>query len=200
MKIFFKSLCFGVITAILLTLVPFEGECREISEQVFRIHILANSDSEEDQALKLLVRDAVLLKSEELFKNAEDKEEAMQIAQDNLDVLASVAQEVVNTQGFSYPVTASVKPLYFNTRYYGDVTMPGGVYDALQIHIGKAEGKNWWCVMYPSLCIPAASENTTLKDELTSSQYSIVTAQGKYEFRFRIVEVFSKVLELFSEQ
>lgn len=200
MKLFFKSLCAGVIISILLTLIPFEGECREISEQVFRIHILANSDSDKDQALKLKVRDAVLLKSQELFEYANSKEEAMSIAQKNIDVLVKTAQETVYAEGYSYPVTASIKPLSFDTRYYDSVTMPGGVYDALQIRIGEAEGKNWWCVMYPSLCIPVASSVNTLEDELTQPQYSIISSKGEFEFRFKIVEVFNKILSAFSKE
>ncbi len=199
MKLFFKSLCVGVIISILLTLIPFEGECQEISDQVFRIHILANSDSDEDQALKFKVRDAVLLKSQELFKNAHSKAEAMYIAQKKIDELLKVAQDTVYAEGYSYSVTASIKPLSFDTRYYDSVTMPSGIYDALQIRIGEAKGKNWWCVMYPSLCIPAASEVNTLQEELTQPQYSIVSSKGKFEFRFKIVEVFNKILEHFSK-
>ncbi|MBQ8000531.1 MAG: stage II sporulation protein R [Ruminococcus sp.] len=200
MKLFFKSLCVGIVVSILFTFIPFEGECRQISEQVFRIHILANSDSEEDQTLKLMVRDAVLAKSQELFKSARDKTEAMQITQENLDELVGVAQETVYSAGYSYPVTASIKPTSFDTRYYDAVTMPSGVYDALQIRIGDAKGKNWWCVMYPSLCIPAASEVNTLEEELTSSQYSIISADGKFEFRLKILEVFNGILEYFSHE
>ncbi len=198
MKMLFRSLCVSVIISILFTFIPFEGECREISDKVFRIHILANSDSETDQNLKLKVRDAVLSKSQELFKNAHTKEEAKQIARANITELVNTAQAVVYEEGYSYPVTASVKPLLFDTRYYDAVTMPGGVYDALQIRIGKAEGKNWWCVMYPSLCIPSATDMNTLEEELSDSQYSIVSSKGKFEIRFRILEVFNKIIDGFS--
>ncbi len=200
MKNVFKSLTAGVLLSILLTLVPFEGECREISDQVFRIHILANSDSAEDQSLKLKVRDAVLQKSRELFHSACNKTEAMNIAQENINELVSVAQETVYSEGYCYPVTASVKPIRFDTRYYENVTMPSGVYDALQIRIGEAKGKNWWCVMYPSLCIPSASENVTLEEELTPSQFSIVSSDGKYQFRFKFIEVFNSFLNMFSKE
>lgn len=199
MKVFFKSLCAGFIVAILLTLVPFEGECREISDRVFRVHILANSDSESDQALKLKVRDAVIAKGEELFADVHSKEQAEQIVCDNIDVLVKTAEDVVSAEGYSYPVTASVKNIYFNTRYYEDVTMPGGFYDALQIRIGNAEGQNWWCVMYPSLCIYSASDNDTLDEQLTSSQYSIVSSKGEFQFRLKFVEIFNRFIDLISE-
>lgn len=198
MKNVFKSLCFAFIISILFCLVPFEVECREISDKVFRIHILANSDSEEDQNLKLKVRDAVLKISEELFCDVSEKEQAKELAQENLDLLIKTAQQTVYEQGYDYPVTASIKNMYFSTRYYGDVTMPSGVYDALQIRIGEAEGKNWWCVMYPSLCLSVADEENSLKHELTHSQYSIVTSDGKFELRFKAVEFFNKIVDYFS--
>ncbi len=200
MKNVFKALCVGIITAILVALIPFEGECREISEQVFRIHILANSDSADDQALKLKVRDAVIKKSEELFASAQNKSDAMKLAQENIDLLTRTAQEVVYSEDYTYPVTASVKTMYFNTRYYDNITMPSGIYDALQIRIGEAKGKNWWCVMYPSLCISSASKNVTLEEELTPSQFSIVSSDGKYQFRFKIIEVFYSFLDYFTKE
>ncbi|MBQ4105041.1 MAG: stage II sporulation protein R [Clostridia bacterium] len=195
MKTFIKSLSVGFIIAMIFTLLPFEGECREISEQVFRVHILANSDSEEDQQLKLKVRDALIKKGEKLFANVHSKEEAKHTVIDNMDGLLSVAQKVIRSEGYDYSVSAAVKELYFDTRYYDEVTMPGGVYEALQIKIGSGEGKNWWCVMYPSLCLYAASESDTLSEQLTPRQYTIVSSDGQYEFRFRIVEVFSRICE-----
>ncbi len=198
MKKIIKSMSFGLIISVLLCLVPFEGECREISDKVFRIHILANSDSKEDQSLKLKVRDAILKKSEELFLSAQNKGDAKEIAQKNLGLFKDIAQQVVYDNGYTYSVTASVRTMYFSTRYYDEVTMPSGVYDALQIRIGKAEGKNWWCVMYPSLCLSAAGESSPLKEELTPSQYSIVTKDGKYEFRFKTVEIFNRIIDFFS--
>lgn len=199
MKNILKSMCIAFVVSLLFSLVPFEGECREISDKVFRIHILANSDSEEDQKLKLQVRDAILKKSEELFSDAQDKEQAKKLAQENIDLLTQTAQNTVYEQGYAYPVTASIKNMYFTTRYYGDVTMPSGVYDALQIRIGDADGKNWWCVMYPSLCLSLADEESSLKEELTPSQYSIVTSDGKFELRFKAVEIFNKFIDLFSK-
>lgn len=198
MKILFKSLCVGFIVSVLFTLIPFEGECREISDEVFRIHILANSDSEEDQSLKLKVRDAVISKSEELFSNVHNKEDAITTVYNNLDIFEETAQKVISEEGYDYPVSLCVKKLLFDTRYYDEITMPGGYYDALQISIGKAEGKNWWCVMYPSLCIPAASDNDSLDDRLTSKQYSIVSSKGNFSFRFKFVEIFNGILDFFS--
>lgn len=199
MKNIFRSICVALVVAVLFTLVPFEGECREISDKVFRVHILANSDSDSDQELKLKVRDAVIAKAEQLFSDIHSKEEAMTAVEDNIDILLSTAKDVIESEGYSYPVTGAVKKLYFDTRYYGDVTMPGGLYDALQIRIGKAEGKNWWCVMYPSLCLYAAAETDTLDEQLTKSQYDIVSSKGEYRFRLKIVEIFSGICDRFSK-
>ena len=198
MKFYLKVLCSVLIFTFLFSFIPFEAQCKEISDKVFRIHILANSDSAEDQSLKLKVRDAIIRKSEELLKGIRDKETAMQIVGENLDIFARVAGEVVTLQGFDYPVKVTVRNLYFDTRYYGDITMPSGFYDALQVSIGSAKGRNWWCVMYPSLCLFAATDNNTLKDNLTKNEYGIVTAKGKYKVKFKVVELFSGFLDWFS--
>lgn len=198
MKVFLKSLCVGFVVSLLFAFLPFEGECREISEQVFRVHILANSDSEEDQELKLKVRDAVISASEELLENTHSKEEAVRLISDNLPLFKAVAEDVIRDEGYNYSAQCSIRNLLFDTRYYDDITMPGGYYDALQIRIGKAQGKNWWCVMYPSLCIPTASDNDSLSDKLTEKQYGIVSSKGNFRFRFKIVEIFNDILDFFS--
>ena len=181
----------GLIITLVFTLVPFEGECREISNNVFRVHILANSDSEEDQNLKLQVRDALIQRAEPLLNGVKTKEDAMKIVSENLELLQNTASEVIYSQGFDYPVRLSVTNMYFTTRYYGDVTMPGGFYDALRVEIGKAEGKNWWCVMYPSLCLYSDNSSSSMKEGLSERQYDIVTEGEDYVFRFKIVEIFT---------
>ncbi|MDO5124222.1 MAG: stage II sporulation protein R [Eubacteriales bacterium] len=198
MKRFVKALVVGMIITILASTVTFSGECKEISDKVFRIHILANSDSKEDQALKLKVRDEVIAYSEELLKDVHSKQEAMNTVLINLDEIQSVAQQVILDEGFDYPVKLKITKMYFDTRYYESITMPSGLYDALRIEIGKAKGKNWWCVMYPSLCIYSDAKSDSLRDNLTDREYKIITSDSKYEFRFKIVECFSKMCELFS--
>ena len=198
MKILFKSLCVGIIISVLFTLMPFESECREISEQVFRVHILANSDSQEDQQLKLRVRDAVIEKSEELLSDVHSKDEAKLTVSNNIDVFEETALSVIKAEGFDYNVECSIENMLFDTRYYDDITMPGGYYDALRIRIGDAQGKNWWCVMYPSLCLSAATKKDALDQRLTNKQYGIVSEKGKYRFRFKAVEVFNDFIDFFS--
>ena len=198
MKMILKSITASFILLILLTLLPFENECRVISDNVLRVHILANSDSFSDQQLKLKVRDAILSESEKLFSDVTSKVEAKQIVRENLDVFENIAQNVITTNGYDYQVSATVTNLCFNTREYGDVTMPAGFYDALQIRIGNAQGKNWWCVMYPSLCVPSASDCNSMDKKFTDNQYNIVSSGVKYDFRFRVVELFSSIVNFFS--
>lgn len=198
MKILFKSLCVSVVLTLVFSFIPFEGECRDISSNVLRVHILANSDSEEDQRLKLKVRDALITKSEMLFADAHSKEEAIAVTSENLPELLNTAKSVILSEGYDYDVSAKIDNIYFDTRYYEDVTMPGGYYDALQIRIGEAKGKNWWCVMYPSLCLFSASKSETLDSDLSTKQYEIVKSEGEYEFRFRILEIFYSIIDFFS--
>lgn len=198
MKILFKSLCVSVVLTLVFSFIPFEGECRDISSNVLRVHILANSDSEEDQRLKLKVRDALITKSEMLFADAHSKEEAIAVTSENLPELLNTAKSVILSEGYDYDVSARIANIYFDTRYYEDVTMPGGYYDALQIRIGEAKGKNWWCVMYPSLCLFSASKSETLDSDLSTKQYEIVKSEGEYEFRFRILEIFYSIIDFFS--
>ncbi len=198
MKKIFKSIVTGLLVATLFTLVPFEGECREISNNVFRVHILANSDSDADQNLKLKVRDALIEVSEDILKDTKSKDEALGKVYENLDLLETVASDVVLSAGYDYPVQVSVTNMYFDTRYYGSVTMPGGFYDALRVEIGKAQGKNWWCVMYPSLCLYTDCDTSALKDNLSDKQYGIVTEGENYVFRFKVVEIFSSLCSKFN--
>lgn len=195
MKILLKSVCLGLVMTIALSLIPFAERCQDISDKVFRVHILANSDSEEDQELKLCVRDAVIAESEELLCNVHDKSQAMSVISDNLDLLGDRALEVIAENGYDYDVRLSVTNMYFDTRYYDDITMPSGYYDALRIRIGKAEGKNWWCVMYPSLCLYSEGKSDSLKDKMTNDEYAIISSDGKYEFRFKILEFFNDIFE-----
>ena len=140
---------------------------RSLEENVLRLHILANSDNIDDQALKLKVRDKVLEQADTLFAgDAESVEDAETIAAENLETLEQTAQQLVWDEGYSYPVKAQLVEMPFDDRTYGDWVMPAGEYTALRITIGAAQGQNWWCVMYPSLCVPNACDVTA--DEETA--------------------------------
>ena len=184
LSVFEKSLLLGLVLSLLLTMTGFSSQCKAIENQVFRFHVLANSDSEEDQALKLKVRDRVLEYSEELFQTAETREDAEALAAAHLQELRQVAQDEVYRQGYDYPVKAELTNMFFDTREYETVTLPAGYYDALRITIGEAKGHNWWCVMFPPMCLPAAEESQELSDVLSDSQMEVVENGDKYQVKF----------------
>lgn len=195
MKLMFKALCCGLCIACLLSMVGFCGACEDIESEVLRLHILANSDSEEDQTLKLKVRDGLLAYSETLFQNAATKAEAETIAKENLAQIQSEAEKIIRENGYDYGVQVYIKNMSFNTRVYGDVTLPAGNYDAIRVVIGAGEGHNWWCVMFPPLCLPSAT-GTELNTVLNDEEQKIVT-DDHYTFKFKIVEIFESIVSLF---
>lgn len=197
MKLLIKSLCIAFVLTVIYSVIPFQAECEQISEEVFRLHILANSDSAEDQALKLKVRDALLEYTDELFDDAKDRNDAENIAKENIETLQSVAQNAVYKNGCNYTVNAEVVKMYFNTRYYENYTMPAGMYDALRITIGSGKGHNWWCVMYPSICISSAIDNDEKVEKTFSENQQEIVRGNEYEYKFKVVEIFEKIVSFF---
>ncbi|MBQ7133681.1 MAG: stage II sporulation protein R [Ruminococcus sp.] len=191
-----KVLISTFILMVTLTLVPFESTCKELNEDVFRLHILANSDSSFDQKLKLSVRDEVINNISPLYNDIENKEEAKVITENNLSLIEDIAKEVLSQNGVNYEVEARVTNKFFDTRYYDDFTMPAGMYDTLEISIGEGKGKNWWCVMYPSLCVGASSK-TSMSEDLTDDELEVITADD-IEFKFKVVEYFEKIRSVFN--
>lgn len=198
MKLLIKSACIAFILTVIYSVIPFQAECADISEEVFRLHILANSNSVTDQNLKLKVRDRVLECTENLFEKADSKEEAINIISDNLQYITNIAYNEVINNGYSYSVKAEITNMYFTTRYYENYTLPSGMYDALRITIGDGSGKNWWCVMYPSLCISTVEEQEQkAKSVFDEQQYDIVKNE-QLQYKFKVVEIFEKICECFS--
>lgn len=185
----------AMMIAFIVAVIPFFNSCQELSEDVMRVHILANSDSAADQSLKLSVRDRVLEHCSAYFDDCEDKNEAMAVTEDHLDEIEKVAEKEIRDQGFDYSVKAEVGQAYFNTRYYDEFTMPAGWYDSLRLTIGEGGGKNWWCVMYPALCVGAATDDK-MKEDLSDGEYRVVTSD-KVDFRFKIVEYWEDLCNLF---
>lgn len=197
MKLFIKSVCIAFILTVIYSVIPFQAECKDISNEVFRIHILANSDSSQDQALKLKVRDKVLVYSKKLFEKAKNKEDAEKVISQNLQSICNVAYKEVVDEGFTYNVKAEITNMYFTTRYYKNYTMPSGMYDALRITIGSGKGHNWWCVMYPSICISSAQEqDEKAKQTFDDNQYNIVKGNDCL-YKFKVVEIFEKITSYF---
>ncbi|MEZ3422038.1 MAG: stage II sporulation protein R [Eubacterium sp.] len=176
---------------------PFIETSERISDDVFRLHILANSDEEHDQSLKLKVRDAVLEKGQRVFTDCSSLEETISSCESNLDLFQTTAQDCINQNGYSYSVKAYVDREYFNTREYEEITLPSGIYNALKIEIGEAKGHNWWCVMFPAICLPAVSENE-MNDILDEEEMDLISKGSKFELRFKIVEVYEKIKSKFA--
>lgn len=170
----------------------------DLSKSVFRLHVIANSDSDEDQSLKLQVRDKLLDYMNSITANVRSKDDAIKIAQDHQKDFQIIAEQTILDKGYSYPVTVEIGNYEFPTKQYGDITLPSGYYDALRVKIGKASGHNWWCVMFPPLCfvdvtsgIVPDSSKEQLKENMSSEDYSIISNDNSVtEFKFKIVELF----------
>lgn len=147
----------GLICSVIIgSFAPFTAACSDIRGNVLRLHIMANSNSKEDQELKLRVRDRILEETGGLFTQVADEENARKAVEENMEQLVAAAQREVWSSGYDYPVSGSIQNMYFTTRVYGDVTMPAGYYDAVSLTIGEAQGRNWWCVVFPPMCVGAA--------------------------------------------
>lgn len=188
-----KALALALVAALCISLCGFSGECSQIRERVLRLHVLANSDSEEDQQLKLKVRDTVVETAAGLFDTVTDKDGAIAQVEQMLPEIVAAAQQRVYDEGYDYEVKAELCHMYFTTREYETVTLPAGMYDALRITIGEGAGRNWWCVVFPPMCVSAASESAELSDVLDEEQVEIVTEPQQYEVRFKVVEIFEEI-------
>ncbi len=159
-----------------------------ISNKVLRLHILANSDSSEDQNVKLMLKNYLLDETSELF-NGNNLEENINIAIDNTEFIRQICDEFLEKLGIDYNTTVSVANEYFETRVYDDFTLPAGNYEALKIQLGEGEGHNWWCIIFPSVCLSACS--TSLDDYLSDEEMELVTSE--YTPKFKIVEIYERI-------
>ena len=173
----------------------------DLSQAVFRLHVIANSDSKEDQELKLKVRDKLLEYMNIICADCNTKEEAIALAEDHKEDFQKIAEETIKENGFDYPVKININNFYFPTKNYGDISLPAGFYDALRVEIGNASGQNWWCVMFPSLCFidvssgivdDEAKEN--LEENLNAESYNIISDKenSSFTFKFKIIEFFAE--------
>lgn len=187
------ALAMVLVLSFLLSFTSFANECGEIRDEVLRLHILANSDSDEDQELKLKVRDQVLKEGSSIFDNAKDVLSAERKIENEKERLRQIALDVVRKNGYDYDVTVKISNEYFNTRTYEDVTLPAGKYNAVRVLIGSGEGKNWWCVMFPPMCLPAAESEATIDEVLSKDGVKVVKSNPKYEVRFKLVEIYESI-------
>ena len=179
---------------IFIGLMPVHGEA-EVYDSVLRLHVLANSDTDEDQALKLKVRDSILSASAPIMEGCETREEAIAALTSAIPTLASAASETIQHEGFDYPVRIELCEEDYPTKSYESFCFPSGEYLSLRVLIGDAAGQNWWCVLFPPLCLSAATDQSDAEEAfiavgLTDDQYKIITETDSptYQVRFKILE------------
>lgn len=191
------SLIIGFALIVLTTaFTSYASSLKNIRENFLRLHILANSDSDEDQEIKYAIRDRVLEFGGDYFYDTDlrySKQEAKQTLSSNLSSIKQIAEQVVSEYNKEYEIDVLIEEKYFNTRVYEEVTLPAGMYESLVINIGSAQGKNWWCVMFPPMCLPAASESQELSNMLDDNQLKIITGDKVYNIEFAVVEFFEKI-------
>ena len=186
----FKSAVCALLTACSLSWLTAAGPAQQLPENILRLHVVAASDSESDQALKLKVRDAVLTEAARWCGDAESLQDASAGVCTHLESIAGAARRTVMENGRTDPVAVTVTDEFFPTRQYEQLTLPAGRYRALRVVIGEGEGHNWWCVVFPALCLPAAGEEDVLS-ALPPEQRELVEGKG--------VRVSFKLAELYEE-
>lgn len=180
------------VSLVCLTLILMMAPLREASalyDEVIRVHILAQDNSEEAQSVKLLVRDRVLSAAEKLLAGCKDRREASAVIEKNTAYLAEVADEVLRENGIDYHASATLGYEYYDRRDYEGFSLPAGTYHSLRISLGDAEGKNWWCVLFPALCLrPAVTPAVMVEEGLSENQAGTVSTASGYTVRFRLLD------------
>ncbi len=174
----------------------------DISDSVFRLHVIANSDSKEDQELKYKVRDALLEYMNKISIDCSSKEDVISLAEKHKDDFYKIAKQTIEENGYDYSVNISIGNFEFPTKTYGDISLPAGFYDALKIEIGEASGQNWWCVMFPPLCFVDVSSGVVpdeskqiMQNNLTDEEYELIsdTESSDVKFKFSLIELFKNI-------
>lgn len=194
------SIAIGIVTAVIFSICSFAKTSEEIRSDVLRLHVIANSDSSVDQNLKLRLRDYILEEGEDIFDGSVNVENAVKKIEPKLAELEKSAETFVKNAGFDYDVKITLSNEYFTTRTYESVTLPGGKYLALRVVIGSGEGHNWWCVMFPPMCVPAADKKDEIENVFTDKEIKLVESKPKYEPRFKVVEIYEQIRETISER
>lgn len=181
----------------LLSFLPIHGES-ELYDEVLRLHVIANSDSEEDQALKLKVRDAILEETGALFSDCKHRDEAREAVLANKDRILKAANSALIREGYNYSVDIELDEERYPTKNYESFCFPSGEYLSLRVKIGEGEGENWWCVLFPPLCLGAASDGDgSLSVGLSPDQYNVITQSGnvRYRVRFKLLEAIENAIK-----
>ncbi|MBE7038419.1 MAG: stage II sporulation protein R [Ruminococcaceae bacterium] len=197
MKKFMPFIVVGIV-AIFFVSTYFDKVESALSDNVLRLHVIANSDLDSDQNLKLKVRDEILKNADDIFIDNTDITKAKENVRCNLDKIEEIAKNTIKENGYDYKVKVSFGKSDFPTKVYGNITLPAGSYEALKVEIGEAKGKNWWCVMFPPLCFVDASTPKMdddalkiLKDTLSEDEYNLITNSdnANIEIKFKIYEM-----------
>lgn len=194
------SIAIGIVTAVIFSICSFAKTSEEIRSDVLRLHVIANSDSSVDQNLKLRLRDYILEEGEDIFDGSVNVENAVKKIEPKLAELEKSAETFVKNAGFDYDVKITLSNEYFTTRTYESVTLPAGKYLALRVVIGSGEGHNWWCVMFPPMCVPAADKKDEIENVFTDKEIKLVESKPKYEPRFKVVEIYEQIRETIAER
>lgn len=196
-----KAIEISALIALIFTVIStlsFESSCEGIREKVLRLHVIAASDSAADQNIKYAVRDELLRDGESIFRGSETVIQAEEKITDSLSFLQKSAESTLKKLGCDYPVSVVLARAYFPTRQYESITLPAGYYKAVRVIIGEGKGKNWWCVMFPPMCLPAAAKDSPeLSDLLSEKEAEIVTGSERYEIKFWFVEKYYELKEKF---
>ena len=179
-----------IILTCLVSMSRFNVSCQKIRGDVLRLHVIANSDSEEDQSLKLKVRDRILSETGDLFLTSTSYEEAVELTNKILPQIIDAAEDEIRANGFDYTVQAKLDYTDFDTRHYDGYTLPAGEYFALNVTIGEGQGRNWWCVMFPSICL---STSLDLDDKLSEDEIDVIKGYDNYKVKFKLVEWYEKL-------
>ena len=172
----------------------------DVANSVFRLDVIANSDTEEDQNLKYMVRDNLLKYMNSICENCKTKEDAIAVVEKNKTAFEQIAMNTIKEEGYNYSVTINIGNFEFPTKNYGDISLPAGYYDALRVEIGEAKGRNWWCVMFPPLCFVDISSGVVpdeskefMKNSLSEEEFALISNQSDNEiqFKFKLLEFFA---------
>ncbi len=192
------SLSVGIIVAVVFSICSFAKTSEEIRSEVLRLHVIANSDTSVDQNLKLRLRDFILQEGSDIFDGSVNVGNAVEKLEPRLTELEEAANAFVRQKGFDYNVKITLSNEYFTTRTYESVTLPAGKYLALRVVIGSGQGHNWWCVMFPPMCVPAADEKEKIENVFTDKEIKLVESKPKYEPRFKIIEIYERIKNMTS--
>ena len=196
MKQLSKVILAGFVLTLLFSFTGFAANCNDVENKVVRLHVLANSNSEIDQNIKLKVKDDVFKLASKLTANASSTEEAEKVLQANIKEIENTANKKLAELNSGYTAVAEVTNSFFNTRDYDTFSLPAGNYKSLRVTIGEGKGRNWWCAVYPGLCLSSSSDF----GELTNEEKDILTNKEQYKVSFKVYEIYQELMDLFRDR